>query len=252
MSLKKTDSSADLLAAGPAHFATTHWSVVLQACQSQSAHAPEALEKLCRTYWYPLYAFVRRSGHDSETAKDLTQSFFERLIERNYLKDVDRGKGRFRSFLLAALRHFLANEWDRCQTAKRGGRYRFVPLDETWIGACERQDAALALSPEKVYERRWALAVLDAVKAKLTADYTAGGKRQLFDALQVYLTGDRGQAPYSDVADQLGLSVDAVKKAVERLRRRYGELLRDEIAQTVAHPAEVEDELRHLRQVLSQ
>jgi RNA polymerase sigma-70 factor (ECF subfamily) len=210
------------------------------------------MERLCRTYWYPLHAFVRRSGYDSESARDLTQSFFARLIEKDYLKNVDRAKGRFRSFLLAALKHFLANEWDRSQTVRRGGQYRFVELDESRIEACEQQDTASSLTPERLYERRWALTVLDTAKAKLAAQYKASGKGQLFETLQVYLTGETGQAPYSDAASHLQLSTDAVKKAVERLRRRYGEFLRDEIAQTVATPGEIEDEIRHLRRVLAE
>jgi RNA polymerase sigma-70 factor (ECF subfamily) len=238
--------------AASAQFTTTHWSVVLNASQGTSLSAPEAMERLCRTYWYPLHAFVRRSGYDPESAKDLTQSFFETLIRKDYLKNVDRAKGRFRSFLLAALKHFLANEWDRRQTVRRGGQYRFVELDESRIEACEPQDAASPLTPEKLYERRWALTVLDTAKAKLAAEYHASGKGQLFETLKVYLTGETGQSPYAEVASHLKLSVDAVKKAVERLRRRYGEFLRDEIAHTVAHPSEIEDEIRHLRRVLAE
>jgi DNA-directed RNA polymerase specialized sigma24 family protein len=236
----------------PGIFATTHWSVVLNAGHLDSPAAPEALERLCCAYWYPLYAFVRRSGYDPETAKDLTQSFFERLIEKNFLQDVSRGKGRFRSFMLAALRHFLANEWDRQKTVRRGGGYRFVPLDEGWIESRELEDAAVVLTPETLYERRWALTVLEAAKAKLAADYAASGRAKLFDALQVYLSGETGLAPYSEVASRLELSIDAVKKAVERLRRRYGEFLRDEVAQTLAQPSEVEEEIRHLRRVLAE
>jgi RNA polymerase sigma-70 factor (ECF subfamily) len=235
-----------------AQFATTHWSVILKAGDVESPNADEALEKLCRAYWYPLYAFVRRSGHDRETAQDLTQGFFERLIQKNYLKQVDSGKGRFRSFLLVALKHFLANEWDRVQTSKRGGQYRFVTLNEDWVKASERQDEMMALTPERLYERRWALLVLDTVKRKLVAESTAAGKGEVFEALRIYLTGETDKTPYADVAARLNMSSDAVRKAVERLRRRYGELLREEIAHTVGHPSEIEDEIRHLRQVLSE
>jgi RNA polymerase sigma-70 factor (ECF subfamily) len=198
-----------------------------------------------------LYAFVRRSGHDAETSKDLTQGFFERFLEKDYLREVNPERGRFRSFLLASLKHFLANERDRRQTLRRGGHYRFVVLDENWIESCERQDAGAGLTPEALYELRWALAVLDSVRARLAADYSTAGKGQLFDALQVYLTGEPGHAPYAEVAARLDLSVDAVKKSVERLRRRYGELLREEIAQAVSHPREIEDEIQHLRRVLA-
>jgi RNA polymerase sigma factor (sigma-70 family) len=252
MSQKCSESSADLPSPAPAQFVTTHWSVILTAGDDESPDALEALEGLCRTYWYPLYAFVRRSGHDPETARDLTQGFFERLIEKNYLKEVDRGKGRFRSFLLVALKHFLANEWDRQHTSRRGGKYRFVPFDGSWIDDCERRDARMALTPERLYERRWALTVLDTVKAKLAAESAAAGKSHLFETLQVYLTGEVEQAPYAQVAAQLNLSPDAVRKTVERLRRRYGELLRAEVAQTVGHSREIEDEIRHLCQVLSE
>jgi RNA polymerase sigma-70 factor (ECF subfamily) len=247
-----SESSADLRPPGSAQFTTTHWSVILKAGDGESPDALEALERLCRTYWYPLYAFVRRSGHDPETARDLTQSFFERIIEKNYLKQVDRSKGRFRSFLLVALKHFLANEWDRRHTSRRGGQYRFVALDGDWIQACERQDATMALTPERLYERRWALLVLDTVKRKLVAESTAAGKGEVFEALRIYLTGESDKAPYADVATRLNMSPDAVRKAVERLRRRYGDLLREEIAHTVGHPSEIEDEIRHLRQVLSE
>jgi DNA-directed RNA polymerase specialized sigma24 family protein len=232
-------------------FATTYWSVVLAAGGESLTEAGAALEKLCQSYWYPLYAFVRRSGHDDETAKDLTQSFFARFLEKNYLKDVDRSKGRFRSFLLVSLKHFLANEWDRQRAARRGGGCQIVALNEEWIEGCERQDASLSLTPEKLYERRWALALLDTVRHKLEAEFVAGGKKELFDALQFYLSGEKGLAPYAEVAGRLNLSVDAIKKAVERMRRRYGELLREEIAQTVTHPAEIDDEVRWLRMALA-
>jgi RNA polymerase sigma factor (sigma-70 family) len=236
----------------PTLFATTHWSVVVAAVQEDPLQAGEALEALCGTYWYPLYAYARRTGLDEETAKDLTQGFFERLLEGHYLKHVDRRKGRFRSFLLASLKHFLANERDRQQAVRRGGRCHFISLDEAWIQICQGEDAALALGPEQLYERRWALAVLESVKRRLAANYAASGRARLYDTLEVYLSGESGQAPYAEVADRLGLSLDTVKKNVERLRRRYGELLREEIAHTVSHPAEIDDELRHLRQVLSQ
>jgi DNA-directed RNA polymerase specialized sigma24 family protein len=247
--LERSDES---ISRSQAQFATTHWSVVLKAGDEGSASAAEALERLCRTYWYPLHAFVRRSGYDPEAAKDLTQSFFQRFLEKHYLKDVNPARGRFRSFLLASLKHFLANEWDRERTLRRGGEFRFVALDDGWIQTCEGQDAGTNSTPEGLYERRWALTLLDLARARLEADFEAAGKGDLFAALQVYLTGETGQAPYAEVAGPLGLSVAAVKKSVERLRRRYGELLREEIAQTVAHPGEVEEEIRHLRRVLAE
>lgn len=234
-----------------AAFVTTHWSVVLAAGNSASPRAADALEQLCRVYWYPLYAFVRRSGHDEEPAKDLTQGFFERFLERNYLQDVDRQRGRFRSFLLASLKHFLANEWHRQRAQRRGGGARILAFDERVIETYERQDSALALSPEKIFERRWAMAMLEAVRRRLQAEHDAAGKGALFAALVVYLAGERDAPPHAHIAPRLNMTVEAVKKAVQRLRRRYGELLREEIAQTVAHPSEIDDELRCLRAALS-
>jgi len=231
-------------------FATTHWSVVLAAGDSASPQIADALEQLCRTYWYPLFAFVRRSGHDEETAKDLTQSFFQRFLEKNYLKDVDRSRGRFRSFLLASAKHFLANEWDRQHSQRRGGGLEIISLDARLIETAEGQDQSLSMSPEKIFERRWALALLDAVKQRLSKEFADADKGPMFDALQAYLSGERSETPYAHVAAQLGMSMDAVKKAVERLRRRYGQLLREEIARTVAHPSEIDDEIRCLRATL--
>ena len=232
-------------------FATTHWSVVLSAGHGNDMCATEALERLCCTYWRPLYFFVRSLGYDEETAKDLTQAFFERLLEKDYIKEADAAKGRFRSFLLAALKHFLANEWDRKQAVKRGGRCRFVPL-ETSVEEAELQSGAHHdLNPEQIFERRWAMALLDQVHQELEAEQTAGGKSALYSALQVYLTGDKERPPYSDTASQLGMSVEAVRKAVERLRQLYGQLLRQSVAQTIGSPEEIDAELRHLRVVLS-
>ncbi len=235
----------------PASFVTTHWSVVLAAGNSASPRASDALEQLCRVYWYPLYAFIHRSGHDEETAKDLTQGFFERFLEVNYLKDVDRERGRFRSFLLASVKHFLANERDRQRAQRRGGGIRLISFDESLIESCERQHSGLSFSPEKIFERGWALALLDLVRRRLQEEHDAAGKRALFAALGVYLAGERDAPPYADIASRLNMTVEAVKKAVQRLRRRYGDLLRDEIAQTVAHPSEIDDEIRCLRAALS-
>ena len=234
-----------------ATFATTHWSVVLAAGQSADAQASAALEQLCRTYWRPLYVFVRSSGYDEETAKDLTQAFFERLLARDYVKAAAPARGRFRSFLLAAMKHFLANEWDRTQTVKRGGRCRFVPLETAVVEAEIQRGARRDLNPEQLFERRWAMALLDQVHQELEAEQVASGKSALFSALQVYLTGDKARPPYSATAAQLGMSVEAVRKAVERLRQRYGQLLRQAVAQTIDTPEEIDAELRHLRVVLS-
>jgi DNA-directed RNA polymerase specialized sigma24 family protein len=248
------DSPSDrveLSAKGSGLFTTTHWSVVLTAGRQDAPQAGEALERLCRAYWYPLYLFVRSSGYDEETAKDLTQAFFERLLEKDYVKDADATRGRFRTFLLAALKHFLANERDREKAVKRGGRYRFVPLESTVVEAELLCGTHRDLNPEQLFERRWTLALLDQVHQTLEAEQVADGKATLFSALRVYLTGDKERPPYAATATQLGMSVEAVRKAVERLRKRYGQLLRQAVAQTVDTPEEIEAELRHLRVVLS-
>jgi RNA polymerase sigma-70 factor (ECF subfamily) len=239
-------------AVGSPVFATTHWSVIVNAADASSPDPATALEKLCRSYWYPLYAYVRRLGRSPEDAQDLTQDFFERLLAKNDLQHVQPAKGRFRSFLLASIKHFVANQWDREQAARRGGGLRFVPLDPESMRASESLDTTLAATPDKLFDRRWALTLLDTVKRRLAAEFAGAGKAAMFDTLQIYLSGETGQTPYAEMAPRLSLSVDALKKAVERLRRRYGELLREEISQTVAHPSEIEDEIRHLRSVLAE
>ena len=229
-------------------FATTHWSVVLAAGQQALPQAAEALENLCRAYWYPLYAFVRRRGYSPEDAQDLTQGFLASLLSTPALGSVHPTKGRFRSFLLASLNHFLANEWDKARTLKRGGGQPAISLDTAETRY--RAEPSENMSPDRIFERQWALTLLAQVTAHLRDDYHAAGKGPLFDALQIYLSGDKGLPPYRETADKLGVSLDALKKAVERLRQRYGELLRQEIAQTVSGPGEVDEEIRYLRTVL--
>lgn len=243
-----SDSTDNSAARTAAQFATTHWSVVLAAEHVDSALVAEALEKLCRTYWYPLYASVRRRGYGPEDAQDLTQGFLARLLAMHALRDVSPAKGRFRSFLLASLNHFLANEWDKGRTLKRGGGQTIISLDaaETRYRAEPRD----TFSPDRVFERHWALTLLAQVAARLGEDYHLAGKGPLFETLQVYLAGEKEAPPYREIAGQMGMNLDAVKKAVERLRRRYGELLREEIAHTVSDPAEVDEEIRYLRTVL--
>ncbi len=231
---------------GPAQFATTHWSVVLAAQQGDSLQAAEVLEKLCRTYWYPLYVFIRRSGHDEEAAKDLTQGFFEHFLEKNYLRQVDREKGKFRSFLLASVKHFLANERDRANTSKRGGDYAFVPWDKAALENQILLEALPDLPAEKIYERQWALTLLDQVFARLREECAAAGKAQLFEALGMYLSGEKSTESYAEVAPRLNMTAGSVQVAVHRLRRRYGELLRAEIAHTVSRPEEIDEEIHHL------
>jgi RNA polymerase sigma-70 factor (ECF subfamily) len=232
-------------------FATTHWSVVLAAGHDSAPGAGAALEKLCRTYWYPLYAYIRRRGYGEHDAQDLAQGFFARLVERNYLEAVGRQKGKFRSFLLAALNHFVSDEWDRARAKKRGGGQTFISLDDQSAEERYRQEPAYELSPEKIYERRWAMTLLDQVLRQLETEFAATGKQRLFEQLKVFLLDEKGVGSYADTAARLEMTEGALRVAVHRLRQRYGELFRDEIAHTVASPDEIEDEVRHLLTVLS-
>jgi RNA polymerase sigma-70 factor (ECF subfamily) len=232
-------------------FATTRWTVVIHAQQGDSTEAREALETLCRAYWYPLYAFVRRQGVTPEDAQDLTQAFFERLIEKNFLADVQREKGRFRSFLLAALKHFLANEWDKGRAQKRGGGAIHVPIDTASAETRYGLEPAHLDTPERLFERRWAITLLDHVLERLRDEHVKAGKAELLEQLKPSLTADKAALGYAELGARVGLSEGAVKVAVHRLRQRYRELLRAEIAETVASPCEVDEELRHLFTALS-
>jgi len=234
-----------------AWFLTTHWSVVLSAGRSDTPRARQALERLCQTYWYPLYAYVRRRGYSSEDAEDLTQAFFARLLSSDFFASADREQGRFRSFLLTAFNHFLADEWDRLRAQKRGGGQRFVPLEVATAETGYRLEPVDNLTPEKAYEQRWARTLLTQVIVQLNGEYAAEGKSSLFAALKACLAKARAAVPYQELSQQLGLSEGALRVAVHRLRRRYRELLRAEIASTVASSAEVEEELRYLFRVLA-
>ncbi len=229
-----------------AGFAATRWTVVLAAADQRDAPAAaDALAELCRTYWYPLYAFIRRRGYESHAAEDLTQEFFARLLDKRLLAGADREKGKFRAFLLAAVKNFLANEWDRSRAQKRGGGRAVVAWDALSAEARYQLEPAHELTPERLFERRWALGLLDQVLARLQDEFDEGGKARLFDALKGTLAGGMIET-YAAIADRLGISEVAVKVAVHRLRRRYRELLRAEIAHTVADPAEIDEEIRHL------
>lgn len=232
-------------------FLTTHWSVVLMAGEHGSPNAVEALEKLCRTYWYPLYAFVRRKGHSPHDAQDLTQAFFARLLEKNYVAHADRERGRFRTFLLAALTHFLADEWDKARRLKRGGGREIVSFDAASAEERYRLEPTDQPDAARLYERRWVTTLFDQVLARLEQEFRDTGKGELFDGLKASLLAEDTGPSYAQLGKQLGLTEDAVKQAVHRMRRRYRELFREEIAQTVAGPREVEDELKHLFAVLS-
>ena len=232
-------------------FATTHWTVVLATADPDSPQGPAALEELCRSYWYPLYSYTRRRGYSHEDAQDLTQGFLLRWLESKSFAHADASKGRLRSFLLAGLNHFLCDERDRASAQKRGGgrptlalmdtqaadeRYRLEPVDER--------------SPEKLFERRWALTLLDQVLARSEQEFREAGKLELFQRLRAFLIAGTGEESYAEVGAELGMSREAVKKAVQRMRHRYYELFREEVAHTVADPAEVEEELRYLCAVI--
>jgi len=226
-------------------FVTTHWSVVLAAGRSDPTGARDALARLCQTYWYPLYAYVRRLGNSPPDAQDLTQEFFARLLAKNYLAGADESKGRFRSFLLAALKHFLANEWDKARAQKRGGGQIPIPIDPGAEISCGFEPADNTTA-EKIYERRWALTLLAQVLRRLREEHVREGREKLFEQLKPTLTEASRTVRYAEIAVRLGTSEGAVKVAVHRLRQRYREVLRAEIADTVASPAEVEDEIRNL------
>ena len=238
--------------AGPGQFNSTHWSVVLAAGDSQSPQAEEALEKLCHTYWYPLYAFVRRKGHSPEDAQDLTQEFFARLLEKKHLKLADRERGKFRAFLLTSLKHFLVNEWEKARAAKRGGGEAVLPLGEELAESRYLAEPSGDLPPDKMFEKRWAITVLEQVLARLRQESVAAGKGELFELLKDFVWGDKNLASQTEIGSSLGLSASAVKSAVHRIRLRYRELLRSEIAHTVARSDDIDEELRYLVSVLAQ
>jgi len=236
---------------GPRRFATTRWSQVIAAGRAQTPSSRDALAGLCEAYWYPLYAYVRRWGHGPDEAQDLTQEFFTRLLEKHYLRDADPTRGRFRSFLLASLKHFLSNERDRATAVKRGGRAQIVPLEIETAEGLYRLEPPDADTPEKVFERRWALMLLERTLGRLRDEFVAGGRREVFSRLEGYLTGERETVPYAQLAVELGMTEGAIKVAVHRLRKRFGALLREEIGDTVSDPAQVDDEVRELFRILT-
>ena len=246
-------SSGDSTATTPpaaGAFAATHWSTVLAAGRADAPKAQAALEKLCRTYWYPLYVYVRRHGRSAHDAQDLTQEFFARLIQADGLAQVQPEKGRFRSFLLVSLKNFLADAHDRARAQKRGGGRPLLSLDDLNPEARFQTEPRDEASPDRVFERRWAYALLETVMRRLQDEFAGAGKNNLFKALKPFLVGDTEGLSYAAVATTLGVSEAAAKMTVTRMRRRYRELLRAEVAHTVAEPAEIEAELRHLFAVL--
>ena len=232
-----------------AAFLTTHWSIVLTA-QGRTPAAEEALNKLCRNYWLPLYSFVRREGRSPEEAQDLTQEFFARFLERRDFDAVRREKGRLRSYLLVALKHFLENERHRASAIKRGHGQQPISLDEILAHQRNKLEPANTLSADQIYEQRWALSVLEQVLARLGDEFRANKKTELFERLKELLADEPGHPSQAEIARELGMTENAVKQAFHRLRERYRQILREEIAHTVATPGEVEDELRHLIAVL--
>ena len=252
MSTSSSNSGGGRTFPGAAQFGQTQWSVVLAAAGKRDvALAEQSLEKLCRVYWLPLYTYIRRQGESPHDAQDLTQEFFARLLEKDFLGSVDQTKGRFRSFLLASLKHFLSHQRDRARAQKRGGGQILLSLDfseaETSIGFQPADEQ----TPEKAFEKRWALTLLEQSLARLRKEYSDRGKQDLFAQLKTTLTEGRGCVAYAELATRLGMSEASVKMAVHRLRQRYREVLRAEIAETVAQKSEVEDELRQVFRALS-
>lgn len=234
----------------PGVFATTHWSVVLAAADAQSPQAGEALEHLCQTYWYPLYAYVRRCGYGHEDAQDLTQEFFARLFAKAYVARADPHKGRFRSFLLTGIKNLLCDERDKAHRLKRGGRHTVVSWDAQVAEDRYRLEPAEEWTPERMFERSWAATLLGDAARRLREEYVAAGQAELYEQLTEFRLDAPEQRAYAEAAAQLGLSESAVKSAIWRLRRRHQQIVREEIAQTVADPAEVDEEIRYLLRVL--
>jgi RNA polymerase sigma-70 factor (ECF subfamily) len=232
-------------------FGTTHWSVVLRAGRGESPQAADALDQLCQAYWYPLYAYVRGRGFGEADAQDLVQGFFAHLLEHDTLRKVAREKGRFRSFLLAAFNYFLANERQRAAAQKRGGGQQTISFDAREAETRYDLEPVDQRDPAILFERRWAMALLDRVLGRLEAEIRCTNKQLLFEALRPFLIEGESTLTYREVGQQLGLSEEATKKAVQRLRHRYQELFREEVADTLADPADLEDEVRHLCSVMT-
>jgi len=236
---------------GAHRFVTTRWSLVLAAGQQTNTHSAEALASLCEMYWYPVYAFIRRQGYRAEDGADLTQAFFARVLEKNYFHDADPARGRFRAFLCASIRHFLSNERDRARTLKRGGIQPPISLDVETADGRYQLEPRDDLTPEKLFDRQWALMLLDRVLARLREAHASAGKAELFDRLKGFLTGDSETVPYADVADGSGMTEGAVKVAVHRLRRQFRDTLVQEIAETVSDPADIDAEIEYLLKAVS-
>ncbi len=247
-----SDTSVSSTAPLGPHFVTTHWSVVLQARDKTARGSDEALATLCRTYWYPLYAFVRASGYPPHTAQDLTQEFFVRLLSKDYLRAVDPEKGRFRTFLRMALKRFLANEWDRLSAHKRGGLQTHLSFDTSLAEERFQDERGGALTPDRIYDRRWALTLLTEAMGRLQREYSSAGKCREWQHLEPHLMKDRAALPYAEIAVRLHTTEGAARVALHRLRKRFRQVFRETIADTVADPAEVDSEMRQVLEALSQ
>ena len=234
-----------------AWFATTRWSVVLTAQDKQSSQCRQAMDGLCRTYWYPLYAFVRRQGCTADEAADFTQGFFARCLERDWLDSVDQNRGRFRNFLLASIKHYVSNERARQRAKKRGGGKHVFSLDMQTAETRYKIEPESTTTPEQLFERQWALTLLDTVLKDLQKQYQDEGKEEMFGALKPCLIGQTATLPYAELAQTFGCTEGAVRVMVHRLKKRYRDLLRRHIADTVAAPEDVEAEMQHLRKILS-
>ncbi len=244
------DDRSQLDAPRNAEFATTHWSLVQSAGRNSSPDSKRALTLLCETYWYPLYAYARRRVSDIDQAQDLTQGFFAELLEKNYVGTAAPDRGRFRSFLITAFKHFLSRHWERARSQKRGGGRAILSLDFESADSSLRIDPGGGLTPEQYYDRQWALALLARIMGRLEDEFQQSGKGELFAALKGFLIGDNPDVSYEQVAERLEMSQVAVRQAVSRLRKRYGRVLHEEISQTVCGPEEVQDEIRNLFAVL--
>jgi RNA polymerase sigma-70 factor (ECF subfamily) len=236
----------------PSRFVTTHWSEVLAAGDGDSAEARPALARLCRSYWFPIYAFIRKRGYSPEGAQDLTQQFFANFLEKNYVARAARERGRFRAFLMSSVQNFLHNEYHRLQAQKRGGGKAWLSLDQTRAEERYKIEPVEESDPAKAFEQRWAATLLDNVLTRLRTEFAQGDRGGLFEALQAHLWGDSDSVPYGNLAQQYELSIGNIKVIAYRLRQRYRDILREEIAHTVAQPGEVDEEIRYLMRVVSQ
>ena len=251
-SIREVEASDENRSGKRADFTATHWTVVLQAKAMTSPVASDALEQLCRTYWYPLYVFVRRQGATPADAQDITQGFFGQLLEKNYLKNIDPSLGRFRSFLLAAIKNYFLKEIKKSKRLKRGGAHTFLSLDVPEAESRFQNDGIGDEQPEKALDRTWATTVMELALGRLDEEYESTGRKPLFTAIRKFLTGEPEDGEYERLASEMEMTKSAIGVAVHRLRKRYGELIRNEVSNTVAHSFEVDEEMRYLHSILSE